>query len=53
MDNSKINDELRSSILRKAALFKIKDEEKNNSKWKELIFIQLKKVAKKNLVLKN
>ena len=27
MDNSKINDELRSSILRKAALFKIKDEE--------------------------
>ena len=28
MDNSKINDELRSSILRKAALFKIKDEEK-------------------------
>ena len=47
MDNSKINDELRSSILRKAALFKIKDEEKNNSKWKELIFIQLKKVAKK------
>ena len=51
LSNSKIDEELRSNIIRKAALLQQESKEKKkiNLKWKELISNLLKRNGKKSL----